>query len=52
MHSVKNKEKKKKCGSAVYFIAFTAIAAVAVLATIKEGRRIKKENELLAYEVW
>lgn len=49
---MKNKDKKKNCNSTFYFIAFAAVATVAVLATIKEGRRIKRENELLAYEVW
>jgi hypothetical protein len=46
------KKKKNKCSNSYYFLAVTAISALAVLVTIKEGRRIKKENELLSYEVW
>lgn len=44
--------KKRKTKNAIYFFALTAIAAAACVYVIKEGRRIKKENELLAYEVW
>ncbi|MDE3214570.1 MAG: hypothetical protein KGM98_15180 [Bacteroidota bacterium] len=45
-------KKKKKSSGALYFLAFTAITAVAAIYIIKEGERIKKENELLSYEVW
>ncbi|HEY9340443.1 MAG TPA: hypothetical protein VIQ23_02615 [Hanamia sp.] len=45
-------KKKKSCHVAFYFLAFTALTAAVVAVTIKEGNRIKKENELLAYEVW
>ena len=45
-------KKKKKVYPLFYFLAMTAITTVAVVATIKEGRRIKAENELLSYEVW
>ncbi len=44
--------KKQKCSNSIYFLAFTALSALAVLVVIKEGKRIKKENELLSYEVW
>jgi hypothetical protein len=45
-------KKKKNSHVAFYFLAFTAITAAVVVVTILEGNRIKKENELLAYEVW
>jgi hypothetical protein len=45
-------KKKKKSTSTFYFLAFAAITAVATLYLIKEGKRIKNENELLSYEVW
>lgn len=45
-------KKKKKNKSAIYFFAVTAITAAACVFIIKEGKRIKKENELLSYEVW
>jgi hypothetical protein len=49
----KNKNKKNSTGcTAIYFLATTVVVAAAVYATIKEGRRIKEENKLLAYEVW
>ena len=45
-------KKKKKGRGAFYFLAITAITAAACIFIIKEGQRIKIENELLAYEVW
>jgi hypothetical protein len=45
-------KKKKKGRSAFFFLAVTAITAAACIFIIKEGQRIKIENELLAYEVW
>lgn len=45
-------KKKKKSKSIFYFIAITAFTAVACIFIIKEGQRIKIENELLDYEVW
>jgi len=45
-------KRKKKGKSALYFFAITAITAAACIYIIKEGQRIKIENELLAYEVW
>lgn len=45
------KKKKKGC-TAFYFLAATLVTAAAVVITIKEGNRIKVENELLSYEVW
>ena len=43
---------KKKTRTAFYFIAITALTAIAFTFVIKEGQRIKMENELLSYEVW
>jgi hypothetical protein len=45
-------EKKKKGKSAFYFFAVAAITAAACVFIVKEGKRIKIENELLSYEVW
>ena len=45
-------KKKNKGRSAFYFLAIAAITAAACIFIIKEGQRIKIENELLAYEVW
>lgn len=45
--------KKTKKGKGVfYFFAVTALTAFACMYIIKEGERIKIENELLSYEVW
>lgn len=44
--------KKKKGKSAFYFFAITAFTAAAFVFIIREGQRIKIENELLSYEVW
>lgn len=46
------KEKKRQAKSAFYFVAIAAVTAVAFAFIIKEGQRIKMENQLLAYEVW
>ncbi len=43
---------KRKAKSAFYFISVAAVTALAFVFIIKEGQRIKMENELLAYEVW
>ncbi|MDE3184436.1 MAG: hypothetical protein KGM16_13545 [Bacteroidota bacterium] len=51
MKKNKNKKNSKGC-TPFYFLATTVVVAAAVYATIKEGRRIKEENKLLAYEVW
>ena len=50
-HSCQSK-KKKKGKSALYFFAITAVTAAACVFIIREGQRIKIENELLSYEVW
>ena len=50
-HSCQSK-KKKKGKSALYFFAITAVTAAACVFIIREGQRIKTENELLSYEVW
>lgn len=41
-----------KTRTVFYFIAITALTAIAFTFVIKEGQRIKMENELLSYEVW
>lgn len=53
MNKAEMKNKKKSTGvTVVFFLATTVVVAAAVYVTIKEGRRIKEENKLLAYEVW
>lgn len=52
MKSQKSKKKTKNISLAIYFIAATTLTASMVLITILEGHRIKRENELLSYEVW
>lgn len=42
----------RKAKNAFYFMTVAAITTLAFLFIVKEGQRIKKENELLAYEVW
>lgn len=53
MKKNKTPNKKKSNGiNAFFFLASALMVGAAVYATIKEGRRIKEENKLLAYEVW
>ncbi|MGN6601237.1 MAG: hypothetical protein ACTHK8_02235 [Ginsengibacter sp.] len=47
----KNK-KNSSAANAVFFVATAVIVAAAVYVTIQEGRRVKEENKLLAYDVW
>ena len=50
--NLKKKKKKKPLLNAFVFLTITTVTAAVVLATVLEGHRIKKENELLEYEVW
>lgn len=43
---------KRKAKSAFYLVAIAAVTTVAFVFIVKEGQRIKLENQLLAYEVW
>lgn len=52
MRHLNDNKEKKRTKSGFYFFAITAITAAAVVYVIREGQRIKMENELLAYEVW
>ena len=53
MKKAEIKNKKKNSGlTSIFLLATTIVVAAAVYATIKEGRRVKEENKLLAYEVW
>ena len=52
MINPKNNKRKKDYNLLFYFIATAIVSTSIVLATIKEAKRIKEENELLAYEVW
>ncbi|MEO7119963.1 MAG: hypothetical protein ABIY62_02645 [Ginsengibacter sp.] len=45
-------KEKKISPLTVYFFAAIIITAASFVYLIKEGQRIKTENELLAYEVW
>ena len=50
--SMAKSNSKRKTKSAFYFMTVAAVAALAFVFIIKEGQRIKMENELLSYEVW
>lgn len=53
MKKTKYKNRKNRPGcTAFYFFTTAVVVAAAVYVTVKEGRRIKEENKLLAYEVW
>ena len=53
MKKTKYKNRKTSTGcTAFYFFTTAVVVAAAVYVTVKEGRRIKEENKLLAYEVW
>ncbi len=52
MNKAKENKKNKKGCTLFFFLATTVITTAAVVVTIKEGKRIKAENDLLAYEVW
>ena len=53
MKKTESKNKKNsKTSTAFYFVATAVTVAAAVYFTIQEGRRVKEENKLLAYEVW
>ena len=52
MDNLCHTKKRRKGRSAFYFLAIAAITAAACVFIIKEGQRIKIENELLDYEVW
>ena len=45
-------KKMKKGKKTLYFFSATAITAVAFIYFVREGQRIKIQNELLAYEFW
>ncbi|MEO5501534.1 MAG: hypothetical protein ABIR31_08840 [Ginsengibacter sp.] len=45
-------KKRKHFKWGFYFVTIAAISATIIFATVLEGNRIKKENELLSYEVW
>jgi hypothetical protein len=47
----KNTKKDQSC-TGFFFLATVMVTAAIVVITIQEGKRIKVENELLAYEVW
>jgi hypothetical protein len=47
----KNK-KRSNVATAFFFVTTAVIVAAAVYVTIQEGKRVKEENKLLAYEVW
>lgn len=51
--SIPKKEKKNKpLLNAFLFLTITTVTAAVVLVTVLEGHRVKRENELLEYEVW
>ena len=55
METKKNEKAAKNCKklrNSLIFVLASAATAALVYITIKEGHRIKEENELLKYEVW
>lgn len=47
----KNK-KKKKSSAVIYFLASAVITAIMVKAILEEGKKVKAENESLAFDVY
>lgn len=50
-----SKPSKKSCRivkNSLLFMAVTTLTTFAVAAVILEGRRARRENKLLEYEVW
>lgn len=47
----KNK-KKKKISPAIYFLAAAVVTAVMVKAILEEGKKVKAENDSLAFDVY
>lgn len=45
-------KKKKKSYAPFYFLAAAVVTAVMVKAIIDEGKRIKEENDPLAFDVY
>ena len=43
---------KSTLKNTLIFFVVTTVTTFAVAAIILEGRRVKRENELLEYEVW
>jgi t-SNARE complex subunit (syntaxin) len=52
MKKVHSAKKKKHLKWGICFMTIAVLSATVIMATILEGNRIKKENELLSYEVW
>jgi len=50
--STPDTKRRMKSSRVLYFFAAAAITTVAFIYLVKEGQRIKVENELLSYEVW
>lgn len=47
-----SKKTKSILKNTFIFFAMTTVTTFVVAAVILEGRRVKRENELLEYEVW
>lgn len=47
-----SKKTKSVIKTSLIFFAVTTVTTFMVAAIILEGRRVKRENELLEYEVW
>lgn len=48
----KNNKKKKKNSTAIYFLAAAVVTAIMVKAILEEGKKVKAENESLAFDVY
>ena len=47
-----SKKTKSIVKNTFIFLAVTSVTTFVVAAIILEGRRVKRENKLLEYEVW
>ena len=50
--SASSKKIKSIVKNTFIFLTVTTVTTFVVAAVILEGRRVKRENELLEYEVW
>gem|GEM_PF-1488707 len=50
--SKKDKNKKKKTHASFYFLAAAVVTAVMVRAVLEEGKKVKAENDSLAFDVY
>jgi hypothetical protein len=52
MSKIDKNKKKKKSSAAIYFLAAAVVTAIMVKAILEEGKKVKAENESLAFDVY